>query len=129
MKTAIATRNAQLDALTALLPNGYLRIYSGAQPATPETAVSGTLLAELRFGATPFAAATGGTATANAITSDASADATGTAGYFRALKSDGTTAVYDGSVGTSASDLNLATTSIVAAATVSISSLVITLPQ
>jgi hypothetical protein len=37
-------------------------------------------------------------ATANAITSDASADATGTATFYRALKSDGTTVVADGGV-------------------------------
>jgi hypothetical protein len=129
MKTAIATRNAELDAFAPLCNNGYIRIYSGAQPATPETAASGTLLAELRFGATAFGAAAAGVITANAITADSSADNTGTAGYFRVLKSDGTTCVYDGSVGTSGADLNLNTTSIVAAAAVTVTSLTVTLPQ
>jgi hypothetical protein len=64
--------------------------------------------------------------TLNAITQDSSADATGTATWFRWLKSDGTTIVMDGNVGTSGSDLNLNTTSIVAAAVVSVTSFVIT---
>lgn len=114
--------NAQADALAALLNSGYLRIYSGTQPATADTALSGnTLLAELRFGATAFGAAAAGLLTANAITADSAADATGTAGFFRAFKSDGTTVVMDGSVGTSAANMILATTSISAAQTVSCS--------
>lgn len=97
--------NTHADAVGALLNTGYLRIYSGTQPATADTALSGnTLLAELRFNATAFGAAVAGVATANAITSDTDADATGTATFFRAFKSDGTTAVMDGSVGTATSD-------------------------
>ena len=38
---------------------------------------------------------------ANAITQDSSADATGTASFFRLYKSDGTTCVLQGTVGTS----------------------------
>jgi hypothetical protein len=45
-----AAVNAEADAFARLLDNGYLRIYSGTQPATADTALSGnTLLAELRF--------------------------------------------------------------------------------
>jgi hypothetical protein len=128
MKTSIAARNAALDALGALANSGYIRIYSGSQPATPETAASGTLLAELRFNATAFGAAASGVLTANAITSDATADATNTAGYYRALKSDGTTALWDGSVSTSGADLNLNSTAIQSGASVSISALTYTLP-
>src|SRR4051812_26349881 len=88
--------NAEADAVATLLNNGYLRIYSGTQAATADTAIGAqVLLAELRFGATAFGAAVAGVATANAITSDTSADATGTASWFRTLKSDGTTAVFD----------------------------------
>ena len=128
MKTSIAARNAALDALAPLVNSGYLRIYSGSQPATPETAASGVLLAELRFNATAFGAAAAGVLTANAITGDSSADATGTAGYYRVLASDGTTALWDGSVNTSGADLNLNSVAIQSGAAVSISALTYTLP-
>lgn len=122
-KLSNAAANAAADAVAALLNNGYLRIYSGTQPADADTALSGnTLLAELRFNATAFGAASAAVATANAITSDTSADATGTATFFRALKSDGTTVVFDGSVGTSGADLNLNSVAIQSGAAVSVSS-------
>ena len=124
VSASVASRNSRLDTLTALLNSGKLRIYSGTRPANPDTALSGnTLLAELTFGATAFAAAASGQATANAITQDSAADATGTATFFRCFKSDGTTAVIDGDVGTSGSDLNLATVNIVANAQVSVTAL------
>lgn len=123
-------RNAMLDAFTALLNNGYLRIYSGTKPTDGDTALSGnTLLAELRFGATAFGAAAAGVATANAITADSSADATGTATFFRAFKSDGTTAVFDGTVGTSGADCNLNSVAISAGAAVSVTSMTLTEPR
>ena len=122
-KRSNAAVNAAADALTTLLNNGYLRIYDGTQPATADTAVSSqTLLAELRFNATAFGAASAGVATANAFTSDASANNTGTASWFRALKSDGTTVVFDGSVGTTSADLVVNSTGISTGAEVSVSS-------
>ena len=129
LQKSIVARNAELDALAPLANNGFIRIYTGGIPATPETAVSGTLLAELRFNATAFGAAAAGVITANAITSDASADNTGTAGTYRALKSDGTTALWDGTVSTSGADLNLNSVGISAGVTVAITALTVTLPQ
>jgi hypothetical protein len=82
-------------------------------------------LARLTFGNPAFGAAVAGVAAANAITADSAADATGTATWFRALKSDGT-AVLDGSVGTATSNLILNTVSIVANAQVSVSSFTLT---
>jgi sulfur carrier protein ThiS len=118
---ANATASAAADAVAALLNSGYLRIYDGSQPATADTAISTqVLLAELRFNATAFAAAVNGQATANAITSDTAANATGTATWFRALASNGTTVVLDGTVGTATSDLVLNTTSIVINAAVAV---------
>ena len=87
------------------------------------------LLAELRFGATAFAAASAGVATANAITSDSSANATGTATWYRTLKSDGTTVVSDGSVGTSGANLNLNSVAITAGAAVDCTAFVFTQPK
>src|SRR4051812_10544117 len=107
-KLSSAAASAAADAVLALLNNGFLDIYDGAQPATADTAVTTqTKLARLTFGAAAFAAAVNGVANANAIGSDSSADATGTASWFRALKSDGTSVVYDGSVGTSGANLNM----------------------
>lgn len=122
---ATGLRNAQLDAITTFAGNsGKLRIYNGTQPATGGTAT--TLLAELTLNSTFAPAASGAVLTLNAITSDSSADATGTATWFRIVKSDGTTHVMDGTVGTSGADLNLNTTSIVTAAAVAVSSFTIT---
>ena len=118
------------DALVDLLDNGYLRIYDGTIPTNADTAVGAqTLLAELRFNVTAFGAASNGVATANALTADSSANATGTASWFRALQSDGSTVVMDGTVGTSGDDLNLNTVSIVSGAAVSVSSMTVTMPK
>lgn len=120
-KRSNAAVTAAADAVCDLLDNGYLRIYDGSQPANADTAVTTqTLLAELRWNATAFGAASNGVAVANSITADASADATGTATWFRALKSDGTTAVFDGSVGTASADLILNSTGITAGANVAV---------
>lgn len=119
-----ALRNAMLDAITtAIGSNGLLRIYDGSRPASGGTAT--TLLAELALSTTAAGAASGGVLTFNSITQDSSANATGTATWFRVVTSGGTF-VIDGSVGTSGSDLNLTTTSIVSGQPVSISSFVIT---
>lgn len=122
---AATLRNTMLnDITTAAGASALLRIYSGSRPATGGTAT--TLLAQLTCNATFAPAASGGVLTLNAITQDSSADATGTATWFRIVKSDGTTHVLDGNVGASGSDLNLTTTSIVAAQPVSITSFTIT---
>jgi hypothetical protein len=133
---SMAGAQAALNALTALLNGGSIKIYSGAMPATTETASSGTLLSSgCTLAATAFGSATDpgstglATATAGAIASDTNAAATGTAGYFRAYKSDGTTCVIQGTVGTSAADMILNTTSISAGSTVAITSWVVTLPD
>ena len=119
---ANATVNGQADDLSARLNSGFLRIYDGTQPATADTAITTqVLLAELTFSATAAPAATNGLITFNAIGSDASANATGTASWYRCFASNGTTVVMDGSVGTSASNLVLNSTSIVSGGTVSVS--------
>jgi hypothetical protein len=130
---------AAVDAVAAKCDGGTLKIYTGSQPTDANTAVGAqTLLATLTLNATAFAASVASgsagskivTATANAITGDTSADATGTAAWFRVLKSDGTSIVYDGSVGVGSTfDLNLATVSIVAAQDVEITDFTITLTE
>jgi hypothetical protein len=113
--------NAAATAVCALCNSGFVDIYDGTIPTNADTAIGAQVkLAHLAFGSTAFGTAAGGVATANTITSDTSADATGTASWFRAYESNGTTAVFDGSVGTSGCDLNLASVSIVIGGTVAV---------
>lgn len=121
-------RNAMADAITtAAGASALLRFYSGTRPATAGTVT--TLLAELTCNATFAPAASGGVLTLNAITTDSSANATGTATWFRIVKSDGTTFVMDGDVGTSGSDINMNTVSFVSGGPVAETSFVLTMPN
>lgn len=121
---AAALRNSRLQAIVDLAgANAKVRIYSGSRPATGGTAT--TQLAELTCGAT-LGTISAGVLTFGAITQDTSADASGTASWFRVVKSDGTTHVMDGNCGTSGSDMNMVTTSVTAGQPVSISSWTIT---
>jgi hypothetical protein len=127
-KRSAAAASAACDAMTALLNNGTIKIYTvgSGVPANVAAAITDqTLLGTLTLGATAFGGASSGVATANAITGDTSADATGTASFFRILTS-GAAAVFQGLCGTSGSDLNLNTTSIVSGAAIDITSLTIT---
>lgn len=123
---ATAAVQAEGDALTALTDNGYIRIYDGAQPATADTAPSGSnhLLAELRFAADSAPA----TSVAGLITFSAIADGVGlldgTPAWYRCLKSDGSTPVMDGDAGVAAGTPNmvLGSATIAVGAVVSITS-------
>lgn len=105
-----ALRNAQLDAITTFVGNtGKLSLMSGTRPATGGTET--TKLATFTCG-TPFApAASAGVLSPN-IPADVNGISAATATWFRLFKTDGTTICIDGSVGTSASDLILTSTSI-----------------
>ena len=123
------TQKAKLDALDTMLGTSpLLRIYDGTPPATANASLSGnTKLAELAMASTPFGAAAGTgtvTKTAASITQDSSADATGTATFFRigSINSGTFTPIMQGEVGTSGADLNLSSTSITAGGTVAVSS-------
>lgn len=135
-----AVANAGMDALAGSSFNsGILRLYADA--GTPDIpagepsagAAHGTLLAELTLNATAFGAAAASTSysrkTANAITADSSANNAGTAVYGTIYDSAGTTALAQGTVGTSASDFIIDNTLIAAGANVSCSSLYIQMPK
>lgn len=129
LRESNAAANAAMNARVDLLNSGKLRIYDGTRPATVDTAVSTqTLLAELTLGNPAFGDASDGVATAEAITKDSAANATGTAAWFRILTS-ADAAMFDGTVGTSGCDLNLASVSIAAGVEVSITSLKLTQPK
>lgn len=129
-----ATGQAALDAIVDRLDSGgagTIKIYTASQAANADTAIGAqTLLATLTFSATAFGAASNAdptVATASTITSDSSADATGTAAWAR-LASGGGTTVMDCSVGTSTVDITFNTASFVSGAVIAISSLTVTLP-
>ena len=115
-------RNNMLDEITAYAgASALLRIYSGTKPSGGGTET--TILAQLTCNATFAPAASSGTLTLNSISSDTSANASGTATWFRILQSDGATWVLDGDVTTTAAgtgDLQLDDTSIVLGGTVAL---------
>jgi hypothetical protein len=121
--------NAEATALGALMNLGTIALYSGTQPATANTALSGnTLLATLTFGSPAFGPAGSGAIAANPIGSGV-AVATGTATFARIRQSDAVTVVMDVAVGTSGAGIDLNTTAIVQGATVSISGFVHTVTE
>lgn len=127
MATAAATA---IDAGTAAV----LNIYSGTIPANADAALSGnTLLAQLVCSATAVSGYSDtGTATRAAlavIADDTSADATGTATFFRILTQSGGTVCAQGTVGTSGADLNLNTVGVVAGLTVSVTAGYFEIPE
>lgn len=121
LKYSNGTRDAQQNGLISYAGSGaIIRIYAGSQPANANTAITTqTLLVPLVISGT-FGTDSNGTITLSAVT-NGTAVATGTASFFRIVKSDGTTVVMDGSVATSGADMNLNNTSIASGQTVSIS--------
>lgn len=125
-----AACNAIVDLLDAGAGVATLEIRTGAPPATPATADSGTLLATLSFSDPAFGAAnSSGVATANSITSDTDADASGDAGHFRVKDSD-SNVIFQGTAGEAAdsADMTFDEKSIVAGGTVACSSMTVTVP-
>lgn len=126
LKYSLVVKNAQEAVLrTTLGANALINIYSGTQPASPDTAItSQVLLATLTASAT-FGTESGGIETLNAITAGTGTAGAGTGGtqatWFRMTTSGGT-AHIDGTVGTSGCDLNLGATLIVTGEQVSVSS-------
>ena len=97
-------------------------IDAGAGAGTLEFLTSGDVeVATLTFSDPAFGAASSGTATASAITSDTSATG-GTVAKFRTKDSNGNV-VFLGAVSTSGSDINLSSLSVGVGDTVAISSL------
>lgn len=121
--------DAALDSLNAGSGPGKIRVYSGARPAGPGTAVGAqTLLAEFTLADPAWAAAVNGTKDLDADPDLTTVGlAAGTATWFRALDSDNV-AKIDGKVGTSGSDLNLNTTTISVGVDVTITSGTGTMP-
>lgn len=122
LKYSNGTRDAQQQGLITYAGiNAIIHIYDGTQPANANTAISTqTLLVSLNVSGS-FGTDSNGTITMSSVTS-ATAVATGTASFFRITKSDNSTVVMDGSVGTSGTDMILDNVSIATGQTVSITS-------
>ena len=122
LKYSNGTRDAQQQGLIVYAGTGSLiKIYNGTQPANANTAITTqTLLVTLPISGS-FGTDSNGTITIGSVTSG-TAVATATATFFRIFKSDGTTVVMDGSVGTSGTDMILDNTSIATGQTVTITS-------
>ena len=122
LKYSNGTRNAQQQGLITYAGSGaIIHIYQGTQPADANTAISGqTLLVSLTVTGS-FGTDSNGTITLSSV-ANGTAVATGTAQFFRITKSDNSTVIMDGSVGTSGADMNLNNTSIASTQVVSIAS-------
>lgn len=136
MRIYNATIQAGCDAIVDKLEDGAgagkVEIRDGAQPAI-NAALTGTLLATFTMSDPAFgaAAASGAGAVATALTmpkTDASADATGTAGYGAVVDSNDVV-LWTGDVATSGADFNIDNTSITAGQEVQLTSWTFTLPQ
>lgn len=126
---ASAAADAVVDLIDAGAGAGTIKVYTATIPTDANTAIGAqTLLATLTFSDPAFGSASNGVATASAITSDSSADATGTAAWARIADSNGTT-IMDVTVGTSGEDINFNTVSFVSGAVIAISSLTYTQPK
>lgn len=121
----------------ALGANALLRVYAGTMPADADAALgSPTLLGTLTLAATPFSsfadANPGGRAIFGTVTSDTSADNSGTPAFFRVTDSTGTTTKCQGTAGNTGADLNFGVASIAAGSVIAVSTAgasYITLPE
>lgn len=118
-----AARNAATDAVTALIgTSGNLCFRTTGTVGSP-----GTVAATLPLSATAFAAASGGTATANAISSDTNAAGNASAVDNATLQTSGGTVVVQMTVAASGAEVNLSNGLTIASGdTVSCSSLTYT---
>lgn len=119
-----AQRNSIVTALTGGLASATLSIYTGTQPADPNSAPSGTKLVDIAIYG--FNAAASGSATLDTSTPNTGvAVAAGTAGWGRIVHTNGS---IDGTVGTSGTDFTINSTAITSGATVTLTAMTVTQP-
>lgn len=129
IQLSVAVRNARLDAIESTVGTAPLfRIYSGAMPADCGTVASGTLLIEATLPSDWAANASSGAKAKSGTWQDTSANATGTAGYYRMYDSTGTTCHVQGTVTATGGggDLTLDNVSIASAQSVTITGFTLT---
>jgi len=106
IQLSTAVRNARLDVIESTVGTAaVMRILTGAIPANCAAAETGTILAQLTLPSDWMDAAASGAKAKAGTWTDASADNTGTATYFRVYDSGITACAIQGSVGTTATDM------------------------
>lgn len=119
--------NAIVDTIDQGSGAGTIRGYTGAQPTAVSDNPSGTALGTLAFSDPAFGNAATGVATASAITSDTSADASGTIQHMAIYDSDvNPLADLDAAQGSGTANFDNST--IVAGGVIAISSATVTVP-
>ncbi len=133
---AIIACDSYVDSVDAGAGAGVLTIYDGTIPTNVDTALSSnTVLAVLPMSDPAFGAAVdsapNATATANAITTDFSADASGTASFFRIADSDGNAKIQGSCTASGGGgDMIISPSlSLVLGADITVSSLTVTVPE
>lgn len=129
LQYSVTVRNAKLDAVeTAIGTSAVLRIITGSMPATCATAQTGTVVATCTLPSDWMNNASAGTKTLLGTWQDTSADATGTAAYFRFLDSSATTCHIQGTVTLTGSggDMTVDNTSFTAGQAFSVTSFTLT---
>lgn len=98
LSMATQTRTDRCTALVTTAGIGsIMQVRSGARPANANSAVTGTLLATLTWAGVSVGSCSGGVLDVNeaGATQNSASHTSGTPGYIRWLKSDGTTVVLD----------------------------------
>jgi hypothetical protein len=126
-RRAQGTRTTVVNTEGALLDGGSIQVRTGAAPTNVDDPAQGTLLGTLTFTSPAFATGSLGVASAHAIASDTSADASGTALHARLLNSGGTVRA-DCTCGLGSGDINFDNNVIVSGGTIAITSATMTAP-
>lgn len=133
---SIAALNAVVDLIDGGSGAGLVRIYSGTVPTDADTALGAqVLLAEITLADPAFGNASddtpGAIAAANSLpVTDTSANATGTAAFFRVVDSTGTVVMQGLTTATGGGgDMEINSVSIVAGAAVRITAFNATMPE
>lgn len=136
LRLSTAARNSQVSNIRTLFGGGVLEGRTGSQPASADDAPTGTLLFAITLPSPAWNAAASGQITKTGTWQDSSADATGTAGWFRlrqaadAGTSNITDERLDGNITASGGggNMELDNTSIVAGQQVTINTFTVTQP-
>lgn len=120
-----AAVNAGCAAITALCNGGFLQVYDSSQPASADDSDGGAnILARWSYTSPAYGTPVAGAATASFVNPQVDVLVSGTAAWLRAFKSDGTSVVFDGSVGdTSAYNLTFRSTTFTVGEAVAITGL------